>query len=183
MANISVEAYDGAGLRVYWDNTSCCNTYVQENYIYFEGNHAFFRALLMQLIYFAGNDFNLPTGSHVHYDESLGHRYLGPELVIEVIPDEESAMDLDTSEPLIIHVDVPSNLNKLFESWNAKAEVIVTYDLGIYLLANRQGLMFIATALLFLLENNNAQIFIPSKDECLDGWRGQGLAFSLIDNV
>ena len=183
MAKISVEAYDGWGVRVYWDHTSCCNTYARENYIHMEGNHAFFKALAMQLVYFAGNDFNLPTGTHVHYDEAFGHRYLGPELVVEVIPDKESALNLDASESLIIHVDVPSNLNELFGSWNAEAEITVTYDASVCLLANRQGLMFIATALLFLLENNNTEIFIPCKDECLDGWRGQGLAFSLIDNV
>lgn len=78
---VDIPQYDGNGLDIIWDAGSKYTINVQENNVVISANQSGLVSLAKQMLYMAHN--NLPTGSHVHYDDFFTKVNNGLDLVIE----------------------------------------------------------------------------------------------------
>ena len=179
MPKILVDAYAGEGIHFYWDKGSAACVDFFDNAVVVRGNKAFFKSLIKQLVYLASNDFCLPYGTHLHYDKSFDQKYCGMELILELIPATPADIVLDSSEPVTVLLDVPSNPDELYRCWNIKAEICVSTDSFVHIRADYHGLMFIATVLLALTEHCDIDMY-RCGNLLLPGWKGNDVVFSLL---
>ena len=180
MALILVDVCDGSCYTEYFDEQAECTISWDGESVRIQGNKEYFTLLARQMIYFSCNDFCLPFGAHVHYDEFTHIGCHGIELVLEVIRAQPRDIVLDDSEELCVEVTIPKCIEELYTRQPSGASVRVECNAqSVYILGNADGLIFIATALLFLIENGGNGTDLCCAEGLLAFWNGNAITFAL----
>ena len=180
MPTFFVDVCNGYCFTEYFDDRASCNIVHRENSIHVKGNAHFFYLLAKQMLYFACNDFSVPYGSHVHYEKTrhIGHH--GLELILEVIRIQSQNIVLDADEGIHVKVDIPQYVDELYKRWHDNTKVYIKSDAQtVHILGDANGLIFIATVLLFMAENGDVGDGFCCEERRLTGWQGNTVIFTV----